>query len=61
MHTVYIGAGSNLGDRLENLRRAAKLLGESKDTELIKVSKIYETEPWGYADQGRFLNCVFEM
>jgi GTP cyclohydrolase-4 len=53
---VYLGLGTNIGDRQSNLARALKLLGERLKIE--KVSSIYETEPVGYADQPRFLNAV---
>ncbi len=54
--TVFLGMGSNLGDREANLRHALELLSKHMDVE--KVSSVYETEPWGYADQPFFLNCV---
>ena len=54
--TVYLGLGSNLGDREANLRRALELL--SRSVTLERVSSIYETEPWGYSDQPSFLNCA---
>ena len=54
---VYFGLGSNLGDRLGNLREAVdklKTLGELK-----KASDVYETEPWGGVVQPDYLNaCV---
>ncbi|HXU36467.1 MAG TPA: 2-amino-4-hydroxy-6-hydroxymethyldihydropteridine diphosphokinase [Blastocatellia bacterium] len=56
--TVYIGLGSNLGDREANLREAS-----SRIQELIKVvrrSSIYETEPVGLSEQPWFLNQVIE-
>ncbi len=53
---VFIGLGTNLGDRQENLARARELLSEKLS--LTAVSRIYETEPWGYADQPKFLNQV---
>lgn len=56
--TVYLGLGSNLGDREENMRRALELLGESMS--LQRTSSLYDTEPWGYKDQPRFLNCACE-
>jgi 2-amino-4-hydroxy-6-hydroxymethyldihydropteridine diphosphokinase len=52
---AYIGLGSNLGDREETIRRAVELLGAAR------VSTLIETEPWGYADQPRFLNAVAEL
>ena len=53
---VYLGLGSNLGDREANIRHALELLSE--DITLEMVSSIYDTDPWGYEDQPRFLNCV---
>jgi 2-amino-4-hydroxy-6-hydroxymethyldihydropteridine diphosphokinase len=53
---VYLSLGSNLGDRLQNL-----LLVEEKllpQVQVLKKSSVYETEPWGYLDQPRFLNRV---
>ena len=55
MTLAYIGLGSNLGDREETIRRAVELLGAAR------VSTLLETEPWGYADQPRFLNAVAEL
>ena len=54
--TAYLGLGSNLGDREDNLRRALSLLAESG--EIIALSSVYETEPWGYAEQPSFLNMA---
>lgn len=53
---AYLGFGSNLGDREENIRRAVELLSESVCG--IQTSSLYETEPWGYLDQPKFLNMV---
>jgi 2-amino-4-hydroxy-6-hydroxymethyldihydropteridine diphosphokinase len=55
---IYIGAGSNLGDRLANINAARGLLAPA--VTVLRVSPVYETDPWGYADQPRFLNAVFE-
>jgi len=56
MVTVYIGLGSNLGDRKQNLVQALELL--SKHMVVEQVSSIYETEPVGYEEQPLFLNAV---
>jgi 2-amino-4-hydroxy-6-hydroxymethyldihydropteridine diphosphokinase len=58
-HTVYLALGSNLGDRLANLKQAiASLPPQMK----VKArSRIYETPPWGYADQSKFLNQVVQV
>ena len=54
--TVFLGLGSNIGDRGENLRQALEYLG--REVILDRCSSIYDTAPWGYLDQDRFLNCV---
>lgn len=53
---VYLGLGSNLGDREANLSRAVELL--QRTIALEKTSSLYDTEPWGYVEQPRFLNCA---
>lgn len=56
-HTVYLALGSNLGNRLANLKNAIANLTPQMDVK--KKSPVYETPPWGYADQPPFLNqCV---
>ena len=55
-HVVYLSLGSNLGDRLANLRTAISSLPPQIMPEV--QSSIYETEPWGYSDQPAFLNLV---
>ena len=57
--TVYLGLGSNLGNRQDNLDRALGLLSER--LRIDKVSAVYETEPVGSADQPRFLNLVCQV
>jgi len=59
MTVVYLSLGSNLGDRRENLRVAIAALDRA-DVRVTRVSKIYETEPVDYLEQGWFLNCVVE-
>jgi 2-amino-4-hydroxy-6-hydroxymethyldihydropteridine diphosphokinase len=56
MAVVYLSLGSNLGDRVANLRRALHLL--AGDVEIDGVSSVWETEPWGLKDQPWFLNIV---
>ena len=53
---VYLGLGSNLGDRDANLRRALELL--AKGMVLDETSSLYDTEPVGHKNQPRFLNCA---
>jgi len=52
---AYVGLGANLGDREETILAAAERLGPRR------LSPIVETEPWGFADQPRFLNAVAEL
>jgi 2-amino-4-hydroxy-6-hydroxymethyldihydropteridine diphosphokinase len=59
MARVFLGLGTNLGDREGNLRRALGLLGDLGAVR--QVSSLYETEPVGYADQPRFLNAACEL
>jgi len=53
---AYIGLGANLGDREATIRRALELLGERPGIRVAAVSTLRETEPWGFAEQPRFLN-----
>jgi len=56
---VYLGLGSNLGDRAGYLRRARENL--APEVKLLRASSVYETPPWGYSDQPAFLNQVVEV
>jgi 2-amino-4-hydroxy-6-hydroxymethyldihydropteridine diphosphokinase len=56
MHVIYIGLGSNLGERLENLQAAIAAL--EPEVHPIECSSVYETPPRGYLDQPNFLNQV---
>ena len=56
MATVYLGLGSNTGNRQENLNQALDLLSHRLRGE--QVSATYDTEPVGNPDQPRFLNLV---
>jgi len=57
---VYLGLGSNLGDREKNLRTAIRHLNAAR-LMVDKLSPIYETEPEGVQEQGLFLNAVVEV
>lgn len=59
MFRVYLGLGSNVGDRLTNLNKALQEL--EKIVKVLNVSSVYETEPWGVKDQERFYNTVIEI
>ena len=57
MPIAYLSLGSNVGDRLANLRAAIDAL-PSAGVLVKQVSSIYETEPVDFLDQPWFLNCV---
>ena len=59
MKTVYLGLGSNVGDREGRLEAAIARL-HSPHLRVLRVSPVYETEPVGFADQRWFLNLVVE-
>lgn len=59
MPIVYLGLGSNLGDREENLKKTRELL--SKIGEIQTISKLYETEPHGVTDHPWYLNQCVKM
>ncbi len=58
MHVIYLGLGSNLGDRADNLRAAVNALGPQ--VKVLKESSLYETPPWGVEDQPGFLNMALQ-
>lgn len=55
---VLIALGTNVGERSENLRAARAAL--APQVHLTRTSPVYETEPWGYTEQAKFLNQVVE-
>ena len=57
MSTVYIGLGSNLGNRRENLERAVTLLEQQVGT-LLRLSAFWETAPVGFESEHQFLNAA---
>ncbi len=57
--TVYLGLGSNMGDRQDNLDRALDFL--SQRLRIDRVSSVYDTEPVGNVEQPHFLNLVCQV
>jgi len=57
---AYLGLGSNLGSRSRNLSAARRRLRQ-KGVRILRQGRVIETEPWGVADQPRFLNQVIEV
>ena len=61
MSRVFIGVGSNQGDRLALISQAARLLGAAEGVRLLRMATILETEPVGGPPQEPFLNTVVEL
>ena len=61
MERVFLGLGSNIGDRTANIERASRLIGEIEAVRLVRMSSLFETEPVGYEDQPDFINAVLEI
>lgn len=59
--TVYLGIGSNVGDREANVQKALGLLKEHEDIQVLSVSSLFETEPQGGPSQGKFLNGTIQI
>ncbi len=58
---VFVGLGSNIGDRFKYLTEAAAALHAVPDTSVVWFSSVYEADAWGKTDQPRFLNTACEL
>ncbi|HJY63290.1 MAG TPA: 2-amino-4-hydroxy-6-hydroxymethyldihydropteridine diphosphokinase [Ignavibacteria bacterium] len=58
MEKVFLGLGSNIGNRAGYIKKAIKGISLIKGINIIARSSLYETEPWGLKNQRKFLNCV---
>lgn len=58
-HVVYLSLGTNLGNRLENLKQAMDRL--KIFCKNVISSSVYETDPWGFEDQPIFYNQVVRI
>ncbi len=58
MKTVFLALGSNIGDRTFFILRAIEEL--KNHIKILKVSTVYESNPWGVENQAPFLNCVIK-
>ena len=61
MKKAYLGIGTNIGDRYNNIMNAIDSLKHLPLTNVANVSSVYETEPWGYEQQDDFLNVCVEI
>lgn len=54
---VYLSLGTNLGDKRKNIAEAIKNIGELVG-DVVRQSALYETEPWGFRSDNRFVNAA---
>ena len=59
-NTAYLGIGTNLGDKAAHIRRAVELIGQRVGT-VLAVSPFYQSEPWGFVSDNRFLNVAVQV
>ena len=59
-HVVYLGLGTNLGNKKANIRRAVRKIEELIGT-VERQSALYETEPWGFSSEHMFVNAVVRV
>lgn len=58
IHQVYLSLGANIGNRKRTIRQAVELIG-AQVGEVVRLSSLYETEPWGFSSPNKFINaCV---
>jgi len=60
MNKVFLGIGTNLGDRSANLQEAISKINEIIGS-VLSSSSVYETEPWGFLAEEQFYNMVAEV
>jgi 2-amino-4-hydroxy-6-hydroxymethyldihydropteridine diphosphokinase len=60
MKRVFLGLGTNLGDRKKNLQIALEKIHENIGPVIVS-SSLYETDPWGFVSENKFLNMVAEV
>ena len=56
-HTVYLGLGSNLGDKAANITLAVQHI-EEQIGHVVRQSALYVSEPWGFESENNFVNAV---
>ena len=61
LEKVYLSLGSNIGNSFDNLKLAINKISENKKLNLLQISPVYRTEPWGNKNQDYFFNCAVEV
>ena len=60
-HESIIAVGSNMGDKKKNILDAFNAINNSNHTKILEIANYYETEPWGYEAQDKFLNTAIKV
>lgn len=60
-HKAYVALGSNLGNRIEMIESACKMMEADKSIRISRTSSLYETEPMYVKEQDRFINGICEV
>ncbi len=58
---VFLGLGSNIGDRLKFLSSAVQKISENENCKIIRISSVYESKPLGPENQNDYLNMAIKM
>ena len=58
---VFIGIGSNIGNRLQNISKAIELINKNSDCNVLKVSSVFESKAFGVIEQNNFFNSVVQI
>ncbi len=61
MNKVFLGLGSNKGNRLANLSKAISALNQDIKCETVNISSVYESYPYGPVHQNDYMNLVLEL
>ena len=61
MTRAFLGLGSNMGNKVENLMQAIQLLEENPALKVERIAGLYKTAPYGYLEQDWFLNTAVEV
>lgn len=57
---AVLGLGTNIGDKIQNIKEAIRFLEEAKIT-ILKLSQFYQTPPWGFQAKEDFLNSAVQV
>jgi len=58
---AFLGLGSNMGDKEENIKKALEMLKDESGIDIDRVAPFYRTAPVGYTQQDWFLNTVAQI